>query len=95
MDALSDFLYTLFYENYLVDISPTPLFPTWNNGRGGMEYIAKRLDRFMVHHSLVECLGNFQSSRTISLLSCSDSRRRSGRGSILSSIGYGWRMLTS
>jgi len=39
--------------NY-VDISPDSMSPTWDNGRLGVAYIAKRLDRFIMHEQLIE-----------------------------------------
>lgn len=41
-------------QNYLIDISPDPLAPTWDNGRAGEACIAKRLDRFILHGKLLE-----------------------------------------
>jgi hypothetical protein len=36
----------------LVDIKPVKLLPTWRNGRGAREYIAKILDRFLINEEL-------------------------------------------
>jgi hypothetical protein len=36
-----------------VDVEPLKLLPTWRNGRGGQDYIAKRLDRFLIFEDLV------------------------------------------
>jgi hypothetical protein len=36
-----------------VDVEPQKLIPTWRNGRGGMEYIAKILDRFFLSEDLL------------------------------------------
>jgi len=44
------------------DVYPPMLVPTWDNGRKGDAYIAKRLDRFIIHESLMERMGNIQSN---------------------------------
>jgi hypothetical protein len=31
-----------------VDVEPLKMLPTWRNGRGGQNYIAKRLDHFLI-----------------------------------------------
>jgi hypothetical protein len=36
-----------------VDVEPVKLLPTWRNGRSGQDYIAKRLDRFLLSENLV------------------------------------------
>lgn len=41
-----------------VDICPKKVVPTWDNSRVGMAYVAKRLDRFLLHEKVVERLGN-------------------------------------
>jgi hypothetical protein len=38
----------------LLDIAPTKICPTWRNKRMGEDYIAKRLDRFLILGNLVE-----------------------------------------
>lgn len=60
-DPLSEHLCTLFYDNHLVDIYPSPIVPTWHNGRSGDAYIGKRLDRFMIHQNLFEITRNLRS----------------------------------
>lgn len=40
-----------------VDILPPQVLPTWENGRIEKAYIAKRLDRFILHASLIDKLG--------------------------------------
>lgn len=41
----------------LVDIAPSEMKPTWDNGRTEKAYIAKRIDRFLVHVSIIDKLG--------------------------------------
>lgn len=53
----------MFQYNY-VDICPKSLSPTWDNGHTGEAYIAKRLDRFIMHEKLLEKQG-ILSSRTL------------------------------
>jgi hypothetical protein len=42
----------LIQEEGLVDVEPIKLLPTWRNGRGGQDYIAKRLDIFLISEDL-------------------------------------------
>ena len=44
-DPLAERLIDIFDNNNLVDIRPSPLAPTWCNGREGDQNIGKRLDR--------------------------------------------------
>jgi hypothetical protein len=41
-------------EAGLIDVAPIKISPTWRNKRLGEDYIAKRLDRFLISSSLVE-----------------------------------------
>lgn len=43
-------------RNY-IDIRPSHMLPTWENGRSGDAYIAKRLDRFFLHANLIDKMG--------------------------------------
>lgn len=56
-DPLARYISNLFASHYLCDIGPPTLLSTWNNGRSGDDYIAKRLDRYMVHGNLLDILG--------------------------------------
>ena len=38
----------------MLDITPTKIIPTWRNKRIGEDYIAKRLDHFLISEALVE-----------------------------------------
>eukprot|EP00253_Pinus_taeda_P022511 PITA_22511 len=49
-------IYELLNRN-LVDINPPKMLPTWDNGRNKEPYIAKRLDRFILHVSIIDTLG--------------------------------------
>jgi len=46
----------LLRRNFL-DILPTRMLLTWENGRIEKAYIAKRLDRFLLHASLIDSMG--------------------------------------
>lgn len=48
LDSLAPFLLDLFHEVGLVDVEPTHLGPTWQNGRDGEVGITKRLDMFFL-----------------------------------------------
>lgn len=48
--------YELLHRN-LVDINPPKMMPTWDNGRTKGAYIAKRLDRFILHEIIIDRLG--------------------------------------
>jgi len=52
-DAIMDYNY--------VDIYPSKVVPTWDNGRVGVAYVTKRLDRYLLHEQVVERLRNVQS----------------------------------
>jgi len=41
----------------LIDILPPKMVPTWENGRIESAYIAKRLERFILHDNLIEEMG--------------------------------------
>eukprot|EP00253_Pinus_taeda_P012528 PITA_12528 len=56
-DLLADSLRLDFLNRDLIDIPPSIMLPTWDNGRSGAAYIAKRIDRFLVHSSLIDKLG--------------------------------------
>jgi hypothetical protein len=47
-DPLHPYFSQLIQDEGLVDVEPLKLLPTWRNGRGGHDYIAKRLDRFFL-----------------------------------------------
>lgn len=61
----------------LVDICLEEMAPTWENGHAGEAYVAKRLDRFLMHEHLIahfrdvhmEIISNFLSDhRPITLV---------------------------
>ena len=54
IDSMSDMLKDIVFEYNLVDICPPWIVPTWDNGRVGLGYVAKRLDRFLIHEQMVE-----------------------------------------
>ena len=50
------------FESFgLVDVVPLNFKPTWSNNRTRDEGIGKRLDHFLVHHSLLESLCSYWS----------------------------------
>eukprot|EP00253_Pinus_taeda_P024733 PITA_24733 len=61
-DILSDRLRMEFINRKLVDVKPDQLKPTWENGRTGQAYIAKRIDRFFIKASMIEKWGMPYSS---------------------------------
>lgn len=40
-----------------MDVLPAQMYPTWENGRSDKAYVAKRLDRFILHVSLIDKMG--------------------------------------
>eukprot|EP00253_Pinus_taeda_P024216 PITA_24216 len=56
-DFLSDKLRMGLLSRNLVDVKPEQLKPTWENGRTGQAYIAKRIDRFLIKASVIEKWG--------------------------------------
>jgi hypothetical protein len=55
------FYKVLFLSKNLIDIKPTKLVPTWQNGRSSPQAIAKRLDRCLVFDGLLSCVGIYRS----------------------------------
>lgn len=53
-DPIGEKIREAMLHNNLVDICPNFLAPIWDNGRAGEAYIAKRLDRFILHGKLLE-----------------------------------------
>lgn len=56
-DPLAECIKFKLLNKNLVDITPTEMKPTWDNGRTEKAYIAKRIDRFIVHVSIIDNLG--------------------------------------
>jgi endonuclease/exonuclease/phosphatase family metal-dependent hydrolase len=52
VDPLQPYFSKLLQEEGMVDVEPLKLQPTWRNGRRGQEFIAKRLDRFLISEDL-------------------------------------------
>ena len=69
LDPLSPFLCDLLYGFNLTDICPLPLLPTWTNKRANDQFIAKRLDRAMVHVDIVDRWSQIRSDVIISNVS--------------------------
>lgn len=56
-DPLADCIrFELLHRN-LIDIRPSKVLPTWDNGRIDGAYITKGLDRFILHVSIIDKLG--------------------------------------
>jgi hypothetical protein len=53
VDPLQHFFIHLVQNGGLVDVEPVKILPTWRNGRKGQDYIAKRLDQFLISEKLV------------------------------------------
>jgi hypothetical protein len=51
-DPLASYFSQLLQEEGLIDVEPVNFLPTWRNGRGEQEYIAKRLDCFLIKEEL-------------------------------------------
>lgn len=45
----------------LIDVFPPKNAPTWDNGRSGNRFIAKRLDRFIFQENMIEKMGDVRS----------------------------------
>lgn len=61
-DPPADRLKKEFLNSNLVDIVPIKLMPTWDNSRTREAYIAKRIDRFILHSSIIDKMGMLVSS---------------------------------
>jgi len=48
VDPLQLFFIHMIQVEGVVDVDPIKILPTWRNGRGGHEYIAKRLNQFLI-----------------------------------------------
>jgi hypothetical protein len=60
-DPLADFFKNLISYNWLVDIKPVVLMPTWKNRRRGGEEIQKILDRDYVLEALLNSVAKYRS----------------------------------
>eukprot|EP00253_Pinus_taeda_P010868 PITA_10868 len=58
MDPISDFIKARLLQWNLIDIAPSTLSHTWENGRTGDSYIAKRLDRVIMHADIINSFGH-------------------------------------
>lgn len=56
-DPLSDRIRMKLLNKNLVDIFPENMGPTWENGRMGSAFIAKRIDRFLIKANFIEKWG--------------------------------------
>lgn len=61
-DPLADRIKNELLSRNWVDILPPKMLPMWENGRIENAYIAKRLDRFILHDSLIDEMGMLFSS---------------------------------
>eukprot|EP00253_Pinus_taeda_P005909 PITA_05909 len=59
---MADLIKDIINDHNLIDICPPKISPTRYNGRPGEGYVAKRLDRFLLHEQLVEKLRLVQSN---------------------------------
>eukprot|EP00253_Pinus_taeda_P025007 PITA_25007 len=57
MDPLSDFLRNHLLHRNFIDVAPSVLTHTWDNGRSGDAYIAKRIDRVIIQADIIESVG--------------------------------------
>jgi hypothetical protein len=60
-DPLVEYFKETFRDRGLVDIVPSAYAPTWRNGRGGSEGIAKILDIFFMSEDLVSLVGRYRT----------------------------------
>lgn len=56
-DPLLDQIKFEFLHRNLLDVSPSKMMPTWDNGRLEGASIAKRIDRFIIHISIIDQMG--------------------------------------
>lgn len=56
-DPLADRIKMEFLNKNFVDIAPIKLMPTWDNSRSREAYIAKRIDHFIFHASIIDKMG--------------------------------------
>eukprot|EP00253_Pinus_taeda_P035371 PITA_35371 len=57
MDPLADFLRNHLLNRNLIDVAPSVLTHSWDNGRTGSAYIAKRIDRVIIHADILDSMG--------------------------------------
>lgn len=60
-DPLGSFLKEWIEAAGLVDVWPSYLVPTWNNGRSGAYGLAKRLDQCIIKHGLFDSCAKYRS----------------------------------
>lgn len=56
IDPLVGLIHDAIIDHNLVDVCPQTMVLTWDNGRVGMTYVVKRMDRLILHEQLVERL---------------------------------------
>jgi hypothetical protein len=49
---MASYFNQLFQEEGLIDVEPVKFLPTWRNGRGEQDFVAKRLDHFLINEKL-------------------------------------------
>lgn len=57
-DPLAGKIQNSIIMNNFLDICPYEISPTWDNGHSGSVYVAKRLDRFLIHEKLLDHFGD-------------------------------------
>lgn len=56
-DPIGQMIRNAMIQNNFVDIQPDGKGPTWDNGRSNDDYLAKRLDRYILHEKLIYRFG--------------------------------------
>eukprot|EP00253_Pinus_taeda_P026277 PITA_26277 len=57
MDPISDFLRSQLLRWNFIDVAPSSLTHTWQNGRTNDAYIAKRIDRVILQSDIIDTMG--------------------------------------
>jgi len=61
VDPLVGYIKEAILQHNMIDISPQSMGPTWDNGKLGVSYLAKRLDRFFISDNLLVRMGRLIS----------------------------------
>ena len=56
VDELTDFFHHRLSHAGVTNIPPIKMTPTWRNHRAGEDFVAKRLDRFLIADPLLESI---------------------------------------
>jgi hypothetical protein len=61
LGPLALFFNNLFHNKKLIDVVSGKRVPTWRNGRTGIDFLAKRLDRSLLFEDIIDLVGLYRA----------------------------------